>query len=199
MTNKARVEKLLRHLEYSEEEIQTILGKFKERKSKEKNNENNEDSDSEKEFGEERRGEAELLNDLLNKVSGPLNDTDLGLKKKPAGEPLNEGKQVWEPLEARPELEPTHVPPGCMLHVRMPKNASPNVQGTLPEGETFRNRMSHTKSFSVESASSSSHISTSGWKPRANVSQAEATAQVVSWLWDWWESNPERAAKKRRT
>ena len=101
----------------------------------------------------------------------------------------------WEPLKEKPSKESdVKIPPGCLLNVRFPNNASPNVQGTLPVGETFKKFKSHTRSFHVEGIASSA----SGSKPRATLTQAAATCQVVAWLWDWHDSDPTRAAKRLR-
>ena len=188
MSNKLRVEKILRHLEYSEEKISEILSKFPTKKSKE-SQENDEETDLE-DMCDEQRGEAETLNHLINKMN------EKEPEKRPKTESLKEKVPgpAWEPHGPKPEKEEIPIPPGCTLNVRMPVNASPNVQGTLPPGETWKKFKSHTRSFCVDAGSQSSF----GSKPRASLSQEMATAQVVAWLWEWFESNPERAGKRHK-
>ena len=118
-------------------------------------------------------------------------------EKRPKSEPLKEKAPgpTWEPLGSKLEKEEFPIPPGCTLNVRMPANASPNVQGTLPPGETWRKYKSHTRSFCVDASGAHGSL---GSKPRANLTQEAATAEVVAWLWEWFDSNPERAGKRHK-
>ena len=193
MTNRARVEKILNHLEYSAEMIAEILAKFPNRKEKEQKEE-----ESDMEEGMEcQRGEAEMLNDLLNK----LLEKPGNVEKKEPKDQKDSGGKMWEPLKEKPEKDQVELPPGCRLHVGLPNSASPFVQGTLPEGETYKGFKSHSRSFNPDGSKGSKggSSSSSSAKQRALLTQSAATAQVVAWLWAWYDSTPERAAKKRRT
>ena len=128
MTNKVRVEKILRHLEYSDAAIAEILAKF----PKDKKRKDDADQDSDIDDCDPQRGEAELLNHIINKLS-----------ERPAPKQKNEKSESAvprEPLKERPSKDgDVSIPPGCSLNVRFPNNASPNVQGTLPDGEVWKN------------------------------------------------------------
>ena len=92
MTNKLRVEKLLKHLAYAEDQIAAILAKFPTRKSKNKNqdNDNEEDEDNEEEeINRELRSEAELLADILDK----LNKKDQKAKQAERNQENNDPKE----------------------------------------------------------------------------------------------------------
>lgn len=72
MTNKLRVEKLLKHLAYTEDQIAAILAKFPTRKSKNntQDNDDEEDDDAEdQEITSEWRSEAEILAHILDKLN----------------------------------------------------------------------------------------------------------------------------------
>lgn len=195
MSNKARVEKILGHLEYSAEMTAEILAKFPTRKGKEKEGaDDGEESDLEQEMCEDLRGEAEMLNHLINKLSEKPKEGNFGSQGKNQQKASASSAEVWEPLKEKPEKDEVNLPPGCTLHVRLPLNASPSIQGFLPEGETYKNHKSHSRSFTVSGAAGSASS-----KPRAAITKDQATAQVVAWLWGWWDSSqPERAGKKTR-
>lgn len=72
MTNKLRVEKLLKHLAYTEDQIAAILAKFPTRKSKNNTQDNDEEEDDDAEDQEitsELRSEAEILAHILDKLN----------------------------------------------------------------------------------------------------------------------------------
>lgn len=107
LTNKVRAEKILKHLGYDEETIQRILSLFKVRKqrggapqSDSEDNDNEED-----ETNQELRSEAEILDDLLEK----LNKEEEELKKQKAEveqkqKEINQEKDKVQPVKTMPNL-----------------------------------------------------------------------------------------------
>ena len=198
MSNKLRVEKILKHLEYSQEMIDQILSKFPVKKKGSPDAPECESGGEELDT-DERRGEAELLNHLINQMTEQSEKPEKPEKNTPKSEvPLEEktGGPAWEPCGHLAKQDVV-VPPGCRLNVRMPSHASPNVQGTLPEGEKYKGFNSHSRSFCVDGSASSSSTP-SGSKPRAALSQEAATAIVVAWLWSWFEARPDRSNKRQK-
>lgn len=196
MTNKLRAQKLLEHLEYSAEQIASILAKFKDRNRRYEKKQDDEENNSadENEFAEEIRCEAQLLSEVLRRMDNP-SEADL----KPAVNPksLPAKGEDWEQLSSKPGLPEIQVPPGCSINVRLPTNASPSVQGFLPSGELYKGHGSHSRSFNPDDSAGSQ--GGKRLKPgRATLSKSAATAQVVTWLWEWWDSDPKRSQKKVR-
>ena len=185
-----------------------ILGRFPVRsKAKDKDEEEESDEDATDETAE-HRCEAQILTDILNRLDEqklPKKEETESKESKHKGTPNPKGEEEnpkpsnrgnapeWEPLAEKPETPTAEVPPGCSLKVGMPTNASPFVQVFLPTGETHNGKGSHSRSFKADEKASSS----SGFKGRATISQAAATAQVVAWAWEWWNKSTTSRAPKR--
>ena len=78
---------------------------------------------------------------------------------------------------------PSHdeVPPGCTLRL-VSTSASPLWIGLLPTGKKFKGNKTKSKSFQHSSYQSSSSTA-------AQRSSDEARAEVLAWLWDWYNSD----------
>ena len=109
----------------------------------------------------QRVGSSEDTLPTSSSNSGPSNGSDF--------------KQLTEQVDLEAEL-----PPGCRLGVYQ-GSGSPYVQGQLPVGCKHRGRNTHSRSFDIEGKGSSN-------PKRAHLTEQAAKAQVVSWLWGWWNS-----------
>lgn len=182
MSNKLRVERLLKHLQYDEEAITLILSRFTTRKSKDHGDSGSEGDGDDDAGGlrKEARCEAAVLAGLVDKLGEKeqCSGSDEPAPKKQRVE--SEPSVPFPKLEDRPDLTGERLPPGCSLNV-FQGQGSPYVRGTLPGDRKFRGKHTRNVSFEVVASASSS-------SKRACLTEAAAKAQVIAWLWDWWSS-----------
>ena len=182
-TNKLRVERLLQHLHYSPDLIQEILAKFP-KKEEDLGDDGDEMWDG---MQVDHQCEAEVLAKILegmekNRVSSTEPPSKKQrLEKKDEQKPVNHGE--FERLLDKPDLSSEQVPPGCTLKIYQ-GNSNPYVQGMLPPSMKWKGYNSHSRSFSSSGAASSD--SSVGVGKRTVLGEQAARAQVLAWLWDWW-------------
>ncbi len=214
-SNKLRVEKLLQHFQYDEETIALILSRFPKKKTETTDNgeESQEDEHDviDKMVSKDARCEAGMLAEILEKMQGsnmkrecdsdsvkthpPKKQKTDDDKAKDAGETTASCSSVpFDQLVSAPDLSTEKVPPHCSFKVYQGA-ASPYVIGILPTGVKFRGCNSHSRSFDIgtEGKASGSSGSRAG---RARLTESAARAQVLSWLWDWYNHEGSKSLGK---
>lgn len=209
-TNKLRVSKLLDHLCYSEDAKNAILALFKKEKEGEKEGEGDLEEMPEDEAPElDSRCEAELLNKILesSEMKSQKNDGEAKKANQSDAPPAKRAKRTSEPpvdedhpkvpeslpapfaqLEARSDMSDVAVPPGCAIRMYQGL-ASPYIHGSLPPGQKWKGKASHSRSFDPNASSSSSAAAApaagSRQAGRAALTEAAARAAVLAWLCEW--------------
>ena len=201
-SNKLRVEKILKHFLYDEETIDKILSKFP--KKQQKDDESEED---EEEISTDVRCEAGMLAEILGKLEQNEAKENLEKRERDPKEPpvkkqrpseecsrtpgeVSQPSVPFEQLVGCPNLSKEKIPPFCSLKVHQ-GNGSPYVIGTLPSGTKFKGFNSHSRSFEVSGSAASSS------SKRAKLTESAARAQVVSWLWDWFNQEGSKSLGKK--
>lgn len=202
-SNKLRVEKILKHFQYDEEVIEQILSKFPKKQQKDDESEN----EDEEEISTDVRCEAGVLAEILGKLEQNENEKKENREKceRDPKEPPEKKQRISEPAAASqpsepfdqlvgcPDLSKEKIPPHCTLKVHQGAG-SPYVIGTLPVGTKFRGFNSHSRSFEVSGSAASSSAKKTG---RAKLTESAARAQVVSWLWDWFNHEGSKSLGKK--
>lgn len=186
LTNAARIEMLMRHMEYSKEKIEEVLATLTVRNS----NKGDPDEAVESELLEKKHCEAQMLSKILEekevahweKKNQNLKDP----KPSQAGEaPVP--REAW-PLHKAGEnaaADVPDIPEGCRIGHYVPANASPYWRAELPAEEKHLGKHTRSKSY-VHSEGVGS----------AKVESASARATVVAWLWEWADAKHQAAEKK---
>ena len=192
MSKAAKVELLLKTLEYSQDKIAEILAGMKRAASK---------PDKTQEVEDGMLGkvcEAALLSELLHRK--PEEDQEAADRKRKKDAEKTD-KREDKPKEKKKEPEestqwPEHVrsmaeedvdlPPGCHVGHITPPNASPQWRAVLPTDVKYQGQRTKSKSYQ--------HSEHAGGRGMATCSSDAAKAAVVAWLWDWYESEGQAEA-----
>ncbi len=201
------MERILKHFQYDEEVIEQILSKFPKNKQKDDESEN----ESEGEISADVRCEAGMLAKLLGKLEKQSeNQENPKCERDPKEPPVkkqrtsedcrtvgeaSEPSEPFQQLVGCPNLSKEKIPPFCSLKVHQGAG-SPYVIGTLPAGTKFRGFNSHSRSFDI-SLSGSAAPSSGNKSGRAKLTESAARAQVVSWLWDWFNHEGSKSLGKK--
>ena len=181
--------RLLEHLKYPKDQAESILQTFKQRAKKKDDGEPlaedeemvNDDDDGE--VGVDVMCEAKLLNKLLHKMemaearAATDQDKSQQVPLKPAAPWSDQDRGLQDKEAIGDEI----VPPGCRLDLKRPANASPYVQGFLPNGQTWKGVKSASRAYRPRTAVSSGD-------GRADRTFAAAKAEVLAFLWEWKDS-----------
>lgn len=199
LTNSSRVEAIMKHLQYTAEQIQNVLKSLTVRKKADK------EECLEEELLQKRHCEAELLCKVLEEKEveqwtkkvpsekAPVSKAPSSAAASSASGSAHHGagdRAPWPKHEAaRSGDSDPSLPEGCRLRQYTPVSASPYWRAELPAGETHLGKMTKCKSY-VHSAGVGA----------AKVNSESARSACVAWLWEWHESKttPEPATKKRQ-
>ena len=134
---------------------------------------------------------ARLLESMENEKNGPECEREPPLKKQRTGEQASASSAPSAPgdfkqLDGPVDMSAAEIPPGCSLNTYQ-GTGSPYVQARLPAGRKFKGFNSHSRSFDIEGSSKAG---------RARLTENAAKAQVVAWLWSWWNVEGSKGGAK---
>lgn len=186
LTNAAKVEALMKHMQYSADQISAVLATLKRSALKADH-----DEQAESVLLAKKHCEAEMLTRLLEEKEVAAWNSRVPAEKAEKAErdkavvkassPLD--KAAWPVHKAGGSDEMPDIPEGCKLRHYLPTSASPYWRGELPAGEQHLGKMTRCKSY-VHSEGCGS----------AKLESHAARAAVVAWLWEWQEAKAESAA-----
>ncbi len=201
MSIAAKLEALMKFMEYSAEKIAEVLATLNQRKKVQT------DDTIEESLLQKKLCEAHLITKLLEekeieyeeekaqKAKQSKQKTNPVAPKKPEGEeevkpPASAGKKVPWPVHegSGGDGESSEIPLGCRLRQYTPVLQSPYWRGELPPGESHHGKCTRSRSY-VHSAGIGS----------AKNSSEQAKAAVVAWLWEWHDASKEHSATASET
>lgn len=193
MSNAAKIEALMKSMQYSAEKIAEVLATLSTRKKVQS------DDTIEETLLAKKHCEAHLISKLLEQKEVEEAEMNAeraaaGKKTKPAAQVETTPKTSETPAEkdskpgvpADKSVWPVHkdtaaglddspeIPMGCKLRQYIPSVQSPYWRGELPMGETYHGKASRTRSYQ--------HSAGVGC---AKFTSDQARAAVVAWLWEW--------------
>lgn len=194
MSNAAKIEALMKSMQYSAEKIAEVLATLSTKKKVQS------DDTIEESILAKKCCEAHLISKLLEEKE--VEEAEMkaeraaaGKKTKPAAAKVETPPKPSEPVAEKASkptpgaagekaLWPEHkdtalddvpdIPKGCKLRQYVPAIQSPYWRGELPVGETHHGKASRTRSYQ--------HSAGIG---AAKFTSDQARAAVVAWLWEW--------------
>ena len=202
MSIAAKLEALMKFMEYSAEKIAEVLATLNQRKKTQT------DDTIEEGLLQKKVCEAHLITKLLEEKEIE-HEEEKAQKAKQSSKPKtnpcaskkSDGEEKVKPPESQAEKVPwpvhkgsggdgetPEIPLGCKLRQYTPALQSPYWRGELPPGEVHHGKCTRSRSY-VHSAGIGS----------AKNSSEQAKNAVVAWLWEWYDSSKESSSSADAT